>query len=52
MNFVLPMIGEGQTYSQCLAVTETLPDGTKTTVDLKNLGTAPFQPKTDLNPCD
>ena len=35
----------GQTYSQCLAVTETLPDGTKTTVDLKNLGTAPFQPK-------
>lgn len=35
----------GQTYSQCLSVTETLPDGSKTTVDLKNLGTAPFQPK-------
>tara|TARA_B100000749_G_scaffold280887_1_gene279898 strand:+ start:140839 stop:141999 length:1161 start_codon:yes stop_codon:yes gene_type:complete len=35
----------GQTYSQCLSVTETLLDGSKTSVDLANLGTAPFQPK-------
>ena len=35
----------GQTYSQCLVVTETLPDGTKATVDLRTLGTSPFQPK-------
>lgn len=35
----------GQTYSQQLVVTETLPDGDKATVDLSSLGTAPFQPK-------
>lgn len=35
----------GQTYSQGLVVTETLPDGTKATVDLSSLGTTPFQPK-------
>lgn len=35
----------GQTYSQQLVVTETLPDGDKATVDLSTLGTAPFQPK-------
>jgi len=35
----------GQTYSQQLVVLETLPDGTKATIDLSTLGTAPFQPK-------
>ncbi len=35
----------GQTYSQQLVVTETLLDGTKATIDLSTLGTAPFQPK-------
>ena len=35
----------GQTYSQQLVVTETLADGTKATVDLSTLGTAPYQPK-------
>lgn len=35
----------GQTYSQQLIVTETMPDGDKATVDLSTLGTAPFQPK-------
>lgn len=35
----------GQTYSQHLVVTEVMPDGDKATVDLSNLGTAPFQPK-------
>jgi len=35
----------GQTYSQNLIVTETLPDGTKAVVDLSSLGTTPFQPK-------
>jgi DNA topoisomerase VI subunit A len=35
----------GQTYSQQLVVVETLPDGTKATIDLSTLGTAPFQPK-------
>lgn len=35
----------GQTYSQQLVVTETLPDGTKANVDLSTLGTTPFQPK-------
>jgi DNA topoisomerase-6 subunit A len=35
----------GQTYSQQLVVTETLPDGTKANVDLSSLGTTPFQPK-------
>lgn len=35
----------GQTYSQQLVVTETLPDGTKAVVDLSTLGTTPFQPK-------
>lgn len=35
----------GQTYSQQLVVTESLPDGTKATVDLSSLGTSPFQPK-------
>lgn len=35
----------GQTYSQQLVVTETLPDGTKATIDLSTLGTAAFQPK-------
>lgn len=35
----------GQTYSQQLVVTETLSDGTKATVDLSTLGTAPYQPK-------
>lgn len=35
----------GQTYSQQLVVTETLPDGTKAVVDLSSLGTTPFQPK-------
>lgn len=35
----------GQTYSQQLVVTETLPDGEKAVVDLSTLGTSPFQPK-------
>lgn len=35
----------GQTYSQQLVVTETLPDGDKATIDLSTLGTTPFQPK-------
>lgn len=35
----------GQTFSQQLVVTETLNDGTKATIDLSTLGTAPFQPK-------
>ena len=35
----------GQTYSQQLLVTETMPDGTKANVDLSTLGTSPFQPK-------
>lgn len=35
----------GQTYSQYLVVTETLPDGDKAIVDLGSLGTTPFQPK-------
>ncbi len=35
----------GQTYSQQLVVTETMPDGEKAIVDLSSLGTSPFQPK-------
>lgn len=35
----------GQTYSQNLVVTETLPDGEIANVDLGSLGTTPFQPK-------
>jgi DNA topoisomerase-6 subunit A len=35
----------GQTYSQQLVVTETMPDGTKAVIDLSTLGTSPFQPK-------
>lgn len=35
----------GQTYSQQLVVVETMPDGTKATIDLSKLGTSPFQPK-------
>jgi DNA topoisomerase-6 subunit A len=35
----------GQSYSQQLVVTETLPDGDKATIDLSTLGTSPFQPK-------
>ncbi|MCB0413215.1 MAG: DNA topoisomerase VI [Bdellovibrionales bacterium] len=35
----------GQTYSQNLIVTETMSDRTKATIDLSNMGTAPFQPK-------
>ncbi len=35
----------GQTYSQQLVVTESLPDGGKATIDLSKLGTAAFQPK-------
>jgi DNA topoisomerase-6 subunit A len=35
----------GQTYSQQLIVTETLPDGEKAVVDLSTLGTTPFQPQ-------
>lgn len=35
----------GQTYSQQLVVTETLPDGEKAVVDLSTLGTTPFQPQ-------
>ena len=35
----------GQTYSQQLVVTETLPDGDTAVIDLSLLGTSPFQPK-------
>jgi len=35
----------GQTYSQQLVVTESLPDGDRAVVDLSKLGTTPFQPK-------
>ncbi len=35
----------GQTYSQQLVVTESLPDGDRAVVDLSTLGTTPFQPK-------
>ena len=35
----------GQTYSNQLVVTETMPDGEKAVVDLSTLGTSPFQPK-------
>lgn len=35
----------GQTYSNQLVVTETMPDGAKATIDLSTLGTAPFLPK-------
>jgi DNA topoisomerase-6 subunit A len=35
----------GQTYSQQLVVTESLPDGDKAVIDLSKLGTAAFQPK-------
>jgi DNA topoisomerase VI subunit A len=35
----------GQTYSQQLVVTETLPDGDTAVIDLSKLGTSPFQPK-------
>lgn len=35
----------GQTYSQQLVVTESLPDGAKAVIDLSTLGTSPFQPK-------
>ncbi len=35
----------GQTYSQELVVVETMPDGSKATIDLSTLGTSPFQPK-------
>lgn len=35
----------GQSYSQQLVVTETLPDGDIAVVDLSKLGTSPFQPK-------
>lgn len=35
----------GQTYSDQLVVTETLPDGSKAVVDLSTLGTTPFQPQ-------
>ncbi len=35
----------GQTYSQNLVVTETLPDGDSAVIDLSKLGTTPFQPK-------
>jgi DNA topoisomerase-6 subunit A len=35
----------GQSYSQNLVVTETMPDGTTATIDLSKLGTSPFQPK-------
>ena len=35
----------GQTYSQQLIVTETLPDGDTAVVELGKLGTTPFQPK-------
>lgn len=35
----------GQTYSDQLVVTETMPNGKKAQVDLSSLGTSPFQPK-------
>lgn len=35
----------GQTYSQQLVVTETMPNGETATIDLSKLGTSPFQPK-------
>lgn len=35
----------GQTYSQNLVVTETMPNGEKAVIDLSKLGTSPFQPK-------
>ena len=35
----------GQTYSQQLVVTETMPDNTTAVIDLSQLGTSPFQPK-------
>ncbi|MGE0615178.1 MAG: DNA topoisomerase VI [Bacteriovoracia bacterium] len=35
----------GQTYSNQLVVTESLPDGGKAVIDLSKLGTSPFQPK-------
>ena len=35
----------GQTYSQQLVVTETMPDGGTAVIDLSGLGTSPFQPK-------
>lgn len=35
----------GQTYSNQLVVQETLPDGSKATIDLSTLGTSPFMPK-------
>jgi len=35
----------GQTYSQQLVVTETMPGGEKAVIDLSKLGTSPFQPK-------
>lgn len=35
----------GQTYSNQLIVEETMPDGTKATIDLSSLGTSPFMPK-------
>ena len=35
----------GQTYSQQLIVTETMPDGDTAVIDLSRLGTSPFQPK-------
>lgn len=35
----------GQTYSQQLIVTETMPGGEKAVIDLSKLGTSPFQPK-------
>lgn len=35
----------GQTYSQQLVVTETMPNGEKAVIDLSKLGTSPFQPK-------
>ena len=41
----------GQTYSQQLVVTETLPDGEKAVVDLSSLGTSPFQPKNRPQAC-
>lgn len=35
----------GQTYSQNLVVTESMPDGSTAVIDLSKLGTSPFQPK-------
>jgi DNA topoisomerase VI subunit A len=35
----------GQTYSNQLIVDETMPDGTKATIDLSTMGTSPFLPK-------